>query len=54
MAVTYGLSPEHARSPGTVTSPIRVLTELADAICGEYMRATAARNLLIVNGHGGN
>jgi creatinine amidohydrolase len=50
----YGLSPEHAWSPGTITLPIRVLADVVDAICGEYVRATPARNLLIVNGHGGN
>lgn len=53
-ALPYGLSPEHAWSPGTVTLPIGVLAELIDAVCGEYVRATTARNLLIVNGHGGN
>jgi creatinine amidohydrolase/Fe(II)-dependent formamide hydrolase-like protein len=53
-ALPYGLSPEHDWSPGTITLPVRVLTDLIDAICGEYIRATPARNLLIVNGHGGN
>lgn len=31
-----------------------MLTGLLDTICGEYVRATPARNLLMVNGHGGN
>jgi creatinine amidohydrolase/Fe(II)-dependent formamide hydrolase-like protein len=48
------MSPEHAWASGTLTLPIGVLTDLLDAICGEYVRATAARNLVIVNGHGGN
>ncbi|GAA3766749.1 creatininase family protein [Plantactinospora mayteni] len=53
-AIPYGLSPEHAWAPGTITLPLSVLTNLLDAVSGEYIRATAARNLLIVNGHGGN
>lgn len=53
-AIPYGLSPEHAWAPGTITLPITVLTSLLDAVCAEYVRATPARNLLIVNGHGGN
>ena len=52
--ISYGLSPEHDWAPGTITLPVRVLTDLIDAICGEYVRSTPARNLLIVNGHGGN
>ncbi|MCM4084549.1 creatininase family protein [Paractinoplanes hotanensis] len=52
--IPYGLSPEHDWAPGTITLPIRVLTDLIDATCGEYVRSTPARNLLIVNGHGGN
>jgi len=50
--IPYGLSPEHDWAPGTITLPVRVLTELIDATCGEYVRSTPARNLLIVNGHG--
>jgi len=53
-AIPYGLSPEHAWSAGTISLPISVLTSLIDAICAEYVRATPARNLAIVNGHGGN
>lgn len=53
-AIPYGLSPEHAWAPGTITLPLSVVTGLVDAVCAEYVRATAARNLLIVNGHGGN
>lgn len=52
--VPYGLSPEHAWSPGTITLPVSVAAELIGAICAEHLRATPARNLVVVNGHGGN
>lgn len=52
--VPYGLSLEHAWSPGTISLRIHVLTTLLDTIVGEYVRATAARRLVIINGHGGN
>ncbi|MDG4793479.1 creatininase family protein [Micromonospora sp. WMMD1082] len=50
----YGLSLEHAWSPGTISLRIGALTTLLDTIVGELVRATPARRLLIVNGHGGN
>lgn len=52
--IPYGLSLEHAWSPGTISLRAALLTALLDVVVGEYMRATAARRLLIVNGHGGN
>lgn len=52
--IPYGLSPEHEWAPGTITLPISAFTSLVDATCAAYVRATPARNLLIVNGHGGN
>lgn len=53
-AIPYGLSLEHAWSPGTVSLRVASLMSLLDAVAGEYIRATPARSLLIVNGHGGN
>ncbi|MFI6088581.1 creatininase family protein [Streptomyces sp. NPDC051218] len=52
--VPYGLSPEHAWAPGTITLNISLYTALIDALVGEYVRSTPARAVLIVNGHGGN
>jgi creatinine amidohydrolase len=53
-SVPYGLSLEHAWSPGTISLGVHVLVSLLDMIVGEYVRATPARRLIIVNGHGGN
>lgn len=53
-AMPYGLSLEHAWSPGTISLTSTVFVSLLVAVVGEYVRATPARNLLIVNGHGGN
>ncbi|MGV9880696.1 creatininase family protein [Streptomyces sp. NPDC003006] len=52
--VPYGLSPEHAWSPGTITLNVSLYTALIETLVGEYIRATPARTVLIVNGHGGN
>jgi creatinine amidohydrolase len=52
--VPYGLSLEHAWSPGTISLRVGILSALLDAVVGEYVRATHARRLLIINGHGGN
>lgn len=52
--VPYGLSPEHAWSPGTITLTIPLYASLIETLVGEYVRATPARTVLIVNGHGGN
>ncbi|MGC4828853.1 creatininase family protein [Micromonospora arida] len=53
-ALPYGLSLEHSWAQGTVSLRVGALTTLLDAIVGEFARATPARRLLIVNGHGGN
>jgi hypothetical protein len=53
-AVPYGLSLEHAWSPGTVSLRIGLPTQLLNMIVDEYVRATPALKRLIVNGHGGN
>jgi creatinine amidohydrolase len=52
--IPYGLCLEHAWTTGTISLRVGMFAALLDAIIGEYVRATAARRLLIVNGHGGN
>lgn len=53
-ALPYGLSLEHAWSPGTVSLSIASFTALLDDVVHAYLRATSARRILIINGHGGN
>lgn len=53
-ALPYGLSLEHAWSAGTISLNIATLNRMLDTLIGQYVRATPARRLLIVNGHGGN
>lgn len=53
-AIPYGLSLEHAWAPGTVSLRINSFLALLDALVAEHLRATPARRLLIINGHGGN
>ncbi|MFF4203068.1 creatininase family protein [Streptomyces sp. NPDC001668] len=53
-ALPYGLSPEHAWAAGTVSLNIATFSSLLDTLVGQYVSATTARRLLIVNGHGGN
>ena len=53
-SIAYGLSLEHAWSPGTVSLTTNAYATLLHQIVAEYTRATPARRLLIVNGHGGN
>jgi creatinine amidohydrolase len=50
---TVGLSREHAWAPGTVSRSITEMTATLRDLARE-IAATPARNLLIVNGHGGN
>ena len=52
--IPYGLSLEHAWSPGTISLRVGVFTSILDTVVGECVRATPARRLIIVNGHGGN
>ncbi|MFD7444000.1 creatininase family protein [Streptomyces sp. NPDC059909] len=52
--VPYGLSPEHAWAPGTVTLDIPVYTALITTLVAEYVRSTPVRTVIVVNGHGGN
>jgi creatinine amidohydrolase len=53
-ALPFGLSLEHAWSPGTISLRLRLFADLLDVVVGEVVRATPARRLLIINGHGGN
>ena len=49
-----GLSPEHAWAPGTMSLSLTSMADLVRNWAREIGRALPARNLLLVNGHGGN
>jgi creatinine amidohydrolase/Fe(II)-dependent formamide hydrolase-like protein len=53
-AVPVGLSREHAWAPGTLSLTVSGMTAYLRDMAREIVRALPARNLLIVNGHGGN
>jgi creatinine amidohydrolase len=53
-ALPVGLSREHGWAPGTVSHSVGEMTALLRGKAEEIVRASPARNLLIVNGHGGN
>ena len=53
-ALPVGLSREHAWAPGTLSHSVAAMTALLRDLGREIVRALPARNLLIVNGHGGN
>src|SRR5882757_218353 len=52
--VTIGLSHEHDWAAGTLSLSVGGMTAYLRDLCREIARALPARNLLIVNGHGGN
>jgi creatinine amidohydrolase len=52
--VTLGLSREHDWAAGTMSLSIAVFVTLLRELAREIVRALPARNLAIVNGHGGN
>ncbi|MBX9828793.1 MAG: creatininase family protein [Xanthobacteraceae bacterium] len=52
--VPVGLSREHAWAPGTLSLSISAMTAWLCDLGREIARSLPARNLLIVNGHGGN
>lgn len=52
--IPFGISSEHAWSQGTVSLSIRTFSDVVLAACEAIAAATAAKNLLIINGHGGN
>src|SRR5207253_6622975 len=49
-----GLSREHDWAPGTLSLSIQGFSALLRDLAGTMVRALPARNLAIVNGHGGN
>jgi creatinine amidohydrolase len=53
-AMPVGLSREHAWAPGTLSLTVSGITGYLRDLGSELVRALPARNLLIVNGHGGN
>jgi creatinine amidohydrolase len=52
--IPVGLSREHAWAPGTLSLSVAGMTAYLTDLVREVARALPARNLLIVNGHGGN
>jgi creatinine amidohydrolase len=52
--VPLGLSREHDWAPGTLSLSIRAFSILLRDLAREIVRALPARNLAIINGHGGN
>lgn len=52
--VPIGLSREHAWAPGTLSLTVSGMAAYLRDLGLELVRALPARNLLIVNGHGGN
>jgi creatinine amidohydrolase len=53
-ALTLGLSREHAWAPGTMSLSVETMTVLLRNVGSEIVRALPTRNLVAVNGHGGN
>jgi creatinine amidohydrolase/Fe(II)-dependent formamide hydrolase-like protein len=53
-ALALGLSREHDWAPGTLSLSILGFTALLRDLAGAIVRGLPARNLVIVNGHGGN
>jgi creatinine amidohydrolase len=53
-SLSLGLSREHEWAPGTLSLPVTTFAALIHDMGREIARALPARNLLIVNGHGGN
>jgi len=53
-SISVGLSREHDWAPGTLSLSVGGMTALLRDLGRELTRALPARNLLIVNGHGGN
>jgi creatinine amidohydrolase len=53
-SVPIGLSREHGWAPGTRSHSVADMTVLMRSMARDIVKALPARNLLIVNGHGGN
>ncbi|WP_084647305.1 creatininase family protein [Parafrankia discariae] len=52
--IPYGLAREHKWAAGAVSFSVRVFSDMLLGICAELADSFPARNLLVVNGHGGN
>ncbi len=52
--VPIGLSREHDWAPGTLSLSVESFAALLRAVARDIARALPARNLVIINGHGGN
>ena len=52
--VSVSLAREHEWAPGTMSLSIQTLTALMRDLAREIARSLPARNLMIINGHGGN
>src|SRR5690349_4894048 len=52
--IAIGLSREHAWAAGTLSLSVGGMTAVLRDLCREIARALPARDVLIVNGHGGN
>lgn len=53
-AIPVGLSREHAWAPGTLSLNVQSFAALLRDLSADLARSLPARNLVIVNGHGGN
>jgi creatinine amidohydrolase/Fe(II)-dependent formamide hydrolase-like protein len=53
-ALPLGLSREHAWAPGTLSLSVGGMAAFLREFAREIVRSLPARNLMIVNGHGGN
>jgi creatinine amidohydrolase len=53
-SLPLGLSREHAWASGTLSLSVGGMTALMRELAREVVRSLPARNLMIVNGHGGN
>ncbi|HKO44904.1 MAG TPA: creatininase family protein [Pyrinomonadaceae bacterium] len=52
--IPYGPSPEHLWSAGTVSLSIGSFSEIVLSTCESVAAAVSAKNLMVINGHGGN
>jgi creatinine amidohydrolase len=53
-ALPIGLSREHSWAPGTLSLSVATMTALLRDLAREISRSLPAKNLIVVNGHGGN
>ncbi|GAA3791783.1 creatininase family protein [Streptomyces chiangmaiensis] len=53
-AVPYGLSPEHARTPGTITLAVHLYATLITTLVTKHTRSMRVGSVLLIKGHGGS